>query len=190
MSVITEFKPDAQRRKPLWECMKNYGVGDRSFDWPNNMVSTKTVVYANGTIVRRGEAVEFRVPREELDSCIELSEAAFKDNRSINFDFGSETSSPVWPFFIASNAETKAPKRITEGLIRRRFGGTLFPLATITVERLRPKGIWWDELVADRTTAGEPTEPLLASYYSLCQWFEQRTEIVASSFIRIGDRNV
>ena len=57
MSVLTEFKPDAKRRKPLWECMKNYDVGDRSFDWPNNMISTKTVVYENGTIARKGEAV-------------------------------------------------------------------------------------------------------------------------------------
>ena len=33
---ITEFKFSTERRKPLWECMKHFDVGDKSAEWPNN----------------------------------------------------------------------------------------------------------------------------------------------------------
>lgn len=166
--------------------MKNYDVGDRKFDWPNNMISTQCVVYGDGKIRRKGDEVSFFVDPEELCLCQKLSSEAHRSNPRAYFDFGSAETNRVWPFFVCSNVEKRAPKQITEELIWQSFGGTIFPLATITVEALNEEGIWWEE--AERDIEGDPDFDLLMEpYRELCRWFHSQKAFVSTAFVRIGD---
>ncbi len=67
----------------------------------------------------------------------------------VDIGMGSESCDPFRAFYIAANADDPVPEAIDEALIRSRFGGTIFPSATITVEPLAEAGRWWEEVEAD-----------------------------------------
>ena len=105
------------------------------------------------------------------------------------FDFLSEGASKVWEFFIVANIEEKTQKRITPHLVRRKFGGTLFPGSPISVEPLEESGIWWSEALYDKQGVDEAdTQACLQPIRDLVKWFTDRPEFKDTAFVRIGDR--
>lgn len=170
--------------------MKSYDVGDRSFDWPNNMISTRAAVLQSGAIVFKDQVPDRRVDTKEIDRCKQLAEEAVSvGGPPLDFDIGSETSSPLWPFYIAAAVDEKPKKRITSNLIRSKFGGTLYPPTTITVEPLNEKGIWWREVIESSGVEGDELEEYLLPYRMMNDWFNHPGRFVSSAFIRIGDRS-
>ena len=183
--TITEFAVDSDRFAVLKECTENYDVGTEKAEWPNNIVSRKAVLYASGVIARKGTKVRHAVESGELALCKKLAAEAARLMAGVEVGMGSESSDAFRGFFIAANVDDPVPKAITEELIRDRFGGTIFPLATITVEPLKEAGKWWSEVKFDGSESG-------AAYFrpwrKMIQWFGKRPEFKRSAFIRIGDR--
>ena len=101
---------------------------------------------------------------------------------------GSESGDPFRPFFVAANADEAPAERIDEALIRRIFGGTVFPTATITVEPLAESGVWWSELTAYYEDSPDETgEAALRAWRALIPRFRDNPAYVDSAFVRIGD---
>ncbi|NIM14976.1 MAG: hypothetical protein GTO45_23670 [Candidatus Aminicenantes bacterium] len=44
-STIKHFDLDIERLKPLKKCMENFEIGKSNAEWPNNILSRKTVVW-------------------------------------------------------------------------------------------------------------------------------------------------
>lgn len=182
---ITEIGPDDERRSVVAECMEAYDVGIPSADWPNNILSQRAVVYASGRVAREGEAVRHAVDPEELESCRRLAAEAAAVMEGTAVGMGSESEDPFRPFFVVANADEPAADRIDEALIRRVFGGTIFPPATITVEPLAEAGVWWSEVLA---YLGDPTDAAaLQPWRQLIAHFSNHPEYTDSAFVRIGD---
>jgi hypothetical protein len=143
---ITSFQPDAAKLAVIRECMENYDVGSADAEWPNNIISRKAIVYGTGAIAREGAKVSHAVAPQELALCQHLAAEAAKIMDGMDVGMGSESSDPFREFFIAANMDEEVPKKIDERLISARFGGTIFPLATITVEPMTESGEWWAEV--------------------------------------------
>jgi hypothetical protein len=185
---ITHFDPDPDRFAVLRECTVNYGVGDPGAEWPNNLLSRKTVVYGSGRIAREGDSVRQEVDPDELALCRRLAGEAADLMAGVEVGMGSESSDPFRAFFIAANADDPVPEGIDEGLIRSRFGGTIFPPSAITVEPLAEAGRWWAEVEQEAgDSEDEGSEEHLRPWRALIAWFAARPELKDSAFVRIGD---
>jgi hypothetical protein len=117
---------------------------------------------------------------------------------------GSESSAQFRKFYIVSNADEPASNVINEKLIRSKFGETIFPPATLTIEPLIESGIWWNEVLQDGLSDEEnaKTWKSILSWFkrdtgngeyfkpwkAMMAWFKSRPEFVDTAFIRIGDR--
>ncbi len=131
MPILTHFEPDEARfavlKDVLKDCIDDYGVAeDESAEWPNNILSRRTVIYGNGTIARASDAITFAVDSDELDSCIRLANEAATIMEGEEVGLASESSAGFSAFWICSNGDEK-PAQIDEALIRARFGNTIFP---------------------------------------------------------------
>jgi hypothetical protein len=164
--------------------MDNFGVGVPDAEWPNNLISRMAVVYGSGAIARRGSRVRHAVDPEELARCRRLAAEAASCMGGADVGMGSESSDPFREFFIAANADEPAPRQITPQLIRARFGDTLFPAATITVEPLAETGIWWSEVQRDGAESGPE---YFLPWRRLIQWFRGQPEFADAAFVRVGD---
>jgi hypothetical protein len=191
-TLLANFIPDPERLAPLLECMEHYQVGDANAEWPSNIISRKTIEYGNGSISRQGTLVHDAVDSEELARCQRLATEAAALMDGVDVGMGSEASNPFYPFFIAANHGQPAPDAIDEDLIRAAFGGTIFPLATITVEPLEPAGIWWPEVERDLESdedeeVAKEQQAALDRWRSMITWFQQQADFKTSAFIRIGE---
>lgn len=168
--------------------MANYDVGSADAEWPNNIVSRKTVVYGSGVIARQGDLVRHRVDAEELALCKRLSAEICEIMDGSAVGMGSESEDPFRGFFIAANIDDSVPDAITDDFIRDKFNGTLFPPVTITVEPLQESGTWWEEVLHDASGyEGEEHERYLLPWRSMIQWFHNTGKLICPVFVRIGD---
>ena len=108
------------------------------------------------------------------------------DGGGFEVGMGSESSDEFHGFFIAGSVIEGAPLSIDEELIRSRFGGTIFPPATISVEPLAEGTEWWAKVELD----GEdpPGTDYLVPWRSMIRWFHDRPEFTTTAFVRIGDQ--
>jgi hypothetical protein len=164
-------------------CLERSDIGDPRADWPNNILSTKTLIFSSGRMARSGESVSHQVDPDEFDLIKRLAHDASKVVAGVHVGMGSTTSDPFRPFFSAANMDEDRAEKIDEALIRARFGGTIFPPATITVEPFAESGTWWSEVVAD----GEGDGRYLYPWRNLIHWFRTQPDFVDSAFVRIGD---
>jgi hypothetical protein len=184
--MIIELKPDPARLAVIRECMENYDVGDANAEWPNNVISRYAVVYRDGTIALRDDAVSYAVDTDELALCEKLSGEAAETMNGVTIGMGSESDDAFKGFFIAAPAGSRPPSRIDEPLIRSRFGGTLFPPVTITVEPFSEDAPWWKEDILFHGEEDiEPEE--LIPWRSMNRWFNSQSAFVDRAFVRIGD---
>lgn len=187
-TAITHFEPDADRLGVLRECMEHYAIGDPEAEWPNNIISRRAVVYGSGRIARRGEPVRHAVDPEELALCRRLSAEAAAVMAGVPVGMGSQSGDAFRAFYVTANVDDPAPTAITEALIRARFGGTLFPPVTITVEPLVESGVWWSEVESDGSASGPE---YFVPWRAMIRWFRGRPELVGTCFVRIGhDRDL
>jgi hypothetical protein len=184
--IITHFEIDEEKLAILKQCMENYGVGSDDANWSQNIISREAIVYQNGAIARTNSSVNHSVDSTELSLCKSLAVEAESIMSGIEVGMGSESSDMFHQFFIAANTNEAIPSKIDESLIRAKFGGTIFPLATITVEPLSESGIWWSEVEYD---GSESASPYFQPWKSMIAWFNNRPEFIDTAFIRIGDRN-
>jgi len=205
---LTHFKTSPSRLAVVRECMDDYGVAtDDAAEWPNNILSRRTVVYGSGAIGRRGESVSHKVDPDELALCKALAKAARKLMKNVDAGLESEAQLDFRDFYIAANVGDPVPRRITEALIRQKFGGTIFPPATVTVEPLAEKAAWWagvarsaqniaEEEDEDTDLFGDEGEPaeggghsreFLDTWRALVRWFRECPEFKDSAFVKIGD---
>jgi hypothetical protein len=176
---------DPNRLAVIGECMNNYNVGDADAEWPNTIMSRRAVVYSDGTIARSADSVSHAVDAAELALCERLSDEVAQLMAGISVGMGSESDDVFRNFFIVALPGSAKPSVIDEALIRERFGGTLFPLVTITVEPFAENTVWWEEVALD----GVESE---ASYFmpwqAMSAWFRQQSAFTATAFVRIGDK--
>jgi len=155
-------------------------------EWPDNILSRETVVYGSGRIAREGDHVRQNVDPEELALCRRLADEADRLACSIEYGLASEPDEiALEPFFMAANLDDPAPIRIDGDWIRSRFGGTIFPPATVTIEPLDEASPWFagvQDFFKD-----DPGSDQLAHWRRLIDWFRGRPEFTDSAFVEIGD---
>ncbi|VTR97820.1 hypothetical protein [Tuwongella immobilis] len=182
---LTEFEPDPERLAVIRECMEHYDVGDPTAEWPNNIISRRTVVYGSGQIAREGAPVRHAVDADELARCRELAAEVAELMAGVPVGMGSESGDAFQGFFIAGSVGEPVPASIDEALIRSRFGGTIFPPATITIEPLAEGTNWWSAVEQNESESeDEPFGP----WRAMLQWFGERPEFVSTAFVQIGDQ--
>jgi hypothetical protein len=182
---ITHFEPDADKLASIRECMENYDVGDPEAEWPNNIISRRALVYGSGVVSRRGALVRHAVDPDELALCRRLALEAAGIVAGVDVGMGSESCDPFRAFFIVANVDEPAPRCIDEHLVRSKFGDTIFPQATITVEPLDDARVWWSEVALDGSKSGEA---YFRPWRAMIRWFREQPAFVDSAFVRIGDR--
>src|SRR5262245_47686767 len=201
--MITHFDPAPDRFAVLRPCIESGDCGDADAEWPNNMLSRHTVVYRSGVIARRGQPGRDNVGPGELELCERLAGEAGARMRGVAVGMGSEGYDEFQEFFAAANVDDPIPQRIDERLIRARFGGTVFPLATITVEPLKEAGQWWRWVLDDGHSrsegnyagpqdayeewSSEHLKDYLRPWRALIAWFNGQAELKDSAFVTIGD---
>src|SRR5689334_20655844 len=195
---LTQFKASPSRLAVLRECMDDYGAApDAEAEWPNNILSRKTVVYGSGAIGRRSEPVTHKVDPDELALCKSLAKAARRLVKNIDAGLESEADLDFREFYIAANVGDRAPRRITDAFGCSKFGRTILPLATVTVEPISEKAAWWsgiargardiaEEQDEDADLYGQEDErqaegggyskEFLDSWRALVRWFRERPE--------------
>jgi hypothetical protein len=184
--IITYFELDQEKLAILGPCIDNYGIGSPDAEWPNNIISQKTVVYQSGVIARNDSQIKHLVNSTELALCQQLAAEAENIMDGVEIGMGSNSSDQFHGFYIAANIEELVSSNINEKLIRSKFGGTIFPSATITVESLTQSGEWWAEVEYD----GSESDPeYFKPWNTMIEWFNNHRDFIDSSFVRIGDRN-
>ncbi len=175
---------DPDRLAVIRTCMEAYDVGSPDDDWPNNIISRHTVVYYDGTITLAGNPAIHVVDDVELALCRSLSAEAAVLMAGVSVGMGSEADEAFQDFFVTAPVGSHCAVTIDEALIRRCFGGVLFPPATITVEPFSEDTIWWGEVAED----GADSDP---SYFepwrAMVAWFRQQSAFRATAFVRVGD---
>ena len=184
VAPIVFTKPDPKRLAVLRECTENYSVGDPEAEWPNNLLSGRTVVTGGGAIRRAGDPIRHAVDPDELALCRRLAAEAASVMAGVPVGMGSESGDGFGDFFVVGDFGEPVPAVIDEALIRSRFGGTIFPLATVTAEPLTEAGVWWAEVEQDGASSGDD---YLVPWRAMVGWFREQPEFVATAFVRIGD---
>lgn|SRR5262245_10049926 len=175
---------DSGRIDIIRACMENYGVGDVDAEWPNNIISRRAAVYNDGTIARSADSVSHAVDATELALCQLLSDEVTQLMAGISVGMGSESDDVFRNFFIVAPPGSAKPAVIDEHLVRERFGGTLFPPVTITVEPFAENTVWWREVALD----GVESDPsYFTPWHAMSAWFKQQPAFTATAFVRIGD---
>lgn len=182
--MITHFDLDPDKLAVLQDCMDNYDVGSLEAEWPNNIISRKAVVYQSGVIARGESPVRHMVDSAELMLCQSLAAAIENLMAGVDVGMGSEASTQFRRFYIVANSDEPKPSIIDERLIRSKFGETIFPPATITIEPVIEAGIWWNEVMSDGFECGDE---YLEPWKAMMAWFRGRNEFIDAAFIRIGD---
>jgi len=189
MMKFTNFDIDPERLAALKECTESYDVGSPEAEWPNNILSRRTIVFGSGVIARKGDTIIHNVDSDELECCRKLATEARQTIGDIDVGMGSESSDQFFPFFVCNNVNADIPNDIDEHLIRKRFGGTIFPPATITVEPLVEAGIWWSEVTEEWVADSDDDNKseFLGAWRRLINWFNEQPELSNPTFVRIGD---
>lgn len=183
-ALLTHFDPDPKLLDPLLEAT-SYQVfnadGSWSPDWPGNILSKRIVIYGDGTIARRDDPVRFAVDPAELALCRQLAAEAQAIVKELGIAGGSSFQE-FGPFYNVASEGNEPPTRIDDGLIRTRFGGTIFPEARVAVEPMAESGEWWEQF--EQVYEGDPG---LERWREMIRWFRSRPEFVDTAYVRIGD---
>lgn len=105
---ITEFPRSREFEIALDPCADPCGIGEGTYEWPNNVLSSRLVVYESGRIAREGEEVRHDVDPAELERCKRLAEDLA--NLAEGLELVSETEVPWVSYFQVANLGQK-PRR-------------------------------------------------------------------------------
>ena len=194
-ATVRDCRVDEGRLAPIRECMENYGVGAAGAEWPHNCISTRAVAYSCGALGRAGDAIPHEHDPAELAFCRRLSAEAAGVMEGVELGMGSESESPLDPFFVAAKLGAVVPGAITEDLIRAAFGGTIHPDASVVVEPLEERGAWWqavrddsqdDGYAREDEEAAAEADTTLGRWRGMIRWFREHGELSGAAFVMIG----
>jgi hypothetical protein len=200
---------DAERMRVFACGTFTFGVGEPGAIWPNNIIATDTIVQASGVMSRAGQEVSHVVDEVDLEACKKLAQEVVRLMRDDDHLRDPEFTCAVQAFFSPGD-KSKAPARsVSEELIRERFGGTIFPGATVKIEPVRLDAPWWLEKKAELVweTLPGPGDGTFSNWKEeledwhcreravqwqfLIEWFMRRKEFynvfVDTAYVEIGD---
>jgi hypothetical protein len=188
---IVHFAPDPARRAVLAECTDHYDIGDPHAEWPNNILSRETIVYESGVIARRGAVVRHEVDPDELDRVRDIAGGAARMLAGVEVGMGSCGGPDPWhPFYVTANIGSigSIGSSIDEPMIRDRFGGTIFPAATVRIEPLSEQTRFWSDF-ADYHDDEGPAERgrVLGAMRGVMRWLAGHDALVDRAFVMIGE---
>jgi hypothetical protein len=182
-ATVRDCSIDVHRLAAIAGAMYDYGIDEGDKDWPHNCLSIRTVAYSCGALCRAGDVLQHNHDPAELKRCSLLSAEVVRLMGGLELGMGSEGGSCFHPFFIAANVGVRVPTAVDPDLIRRAFGGTIYPLAQIIVEALEERGRWWQDVLDD--CGGNETA--LARWRAMIRWFQQQPDFASTAFAMIGD---
>ena len=106
-------------------------------DWGMGNVSTRAVAYSCGHLTHDGHSLTHLHSLEELASCARLANKVAA--RLATFRVGE--GARLHPFYAAAVAGEPVSTEVTEPVVRRAFGGTLYPDIQFAVARLVPNTV-------------------------------------------------
>ncbi len=189
---------EKERLGPIAQCIDSYGRDEPGDEWASNMISSNTVAYSCGAFSRGDEAVEHEHDPAEIDLCRRLAAEAAATVAGLEVGMGSEAGDGFEPFSVAAVRGASVCSAIDQASIRRAFGGTIHPEASIIVEPLAERGRWWAEVLAnfgldpndpaegDDEAAVEADEDL-ERWRGMVGWFRSRADLRSASFVMIGE---
>lgn len=185
-TLIRDCRIEPRRLRPVLPTMENHDVGDPDEDWPHNVISTGTVAYSCGALYRPGDIkpVHKHLPAE-LKLCEKLANEAASFMQGIPLGMGSESNDKLLPFFVTASEGMEIPEEITEGVVRRAFGGSIHPNAQLVIEPLTEGTSWWQSV----SSHCEDHPQWLEKWKRTMQWFQDREELIGPVFIQIGGRD-
>ncbi|HIB68191.1 MAG TPA: hypothetical protein EYO33_24635 [Phycisphaerales bacterium] len=162
------------------------GVGDLEHEWPNNLLSTQTVIFEDGKFAKYPETVRHLVDREELETCRKLAHEL--EVRACGIELQSETACPLQGFYITKNVDSPTPKEFTPDLVSELFAHNFFPLAPITVEPLREDTDWWTtEVGTEEDEEDEEYAEFMLLWRDLIEWINGHDQLFDPVFVKVGD---
>ena len=180
-ALLTQFDRDDDLLNVFWRAM-HYDTNNQEAEWPGNILSKRTVIYADGTIAREGAEVKFAVDPEELALCRRLATELAKVMQGVEI-VGSSGECYLEPFYNTAQAGAAVPQRLDADLIRARFGGTIFSGAEIEVEPMTEEGPWYKDIASMYDEEDEG----LNRWKEMIRWFQSQSDFVDSAYICIGD---
>jgi hypothetical protein len=156
----TAFRRVKELPHAISECMGRSDPGTPpEAVWRYGYLARDTAVYASGRLAREGAPVRHAVDPDELARCRTLAAAA----KAINPAHPGSEGEFFWePFFSAAIVDEPAPDRIDAALIRERFGGTILPVASISIEPVAEQGPWWEDSMRSIYQGGQHLARLVA----------------------------
>ncbi|MBM4071617.1 MAG: hypothetical protein FJ271_22205 [Planctomycetes bacterium] len=172
--------------------------------FPLCSLSKQTVVYSCGVIARKDDKVLHEHPPREIKLCQRLAAEAARVVDGLEVGMGSEGTPAFYdetgnttlgtdgfsPFFVTAIAGEGVPKRISEALVRTKFGGVIFPKCSVQVEALKEKGDWWASVrhwYSDDEEDGIDPKPKLDHWRRMIDWFNSQQAFTNTAFVMIGD---
>ena len=195
MQTVRDCWIDPERLAPLAEALNPYRPPGRDDpDWPHSTLSVRTVAYSCGALRRAGDPVTHHHDPAELVLCARLAADTAGTMEGTEIGMGNEGYGVFLPFFVAANADAPFGPELNADLIRRAFGGTIYPPAQVVVEPLEERGRWWqsvhDDYFAeeDDTDYGDlPRPDPLLGWRRMIQWFKTGSGLRQCSFVMIGE---
>lgn len=184
--LLTSF-PICREKMDLFRPMADPGgVGNIEDEWPNNLLSTQTVIYGDGKFGKYGEQVRHLVDPHEWELCKALSLRA--QERATDVFIPSETQCPLGPFYVVRNADEPPSREITSDVVRDVFAGTLFPLAPIVVDPLSVEEPWWSDVVGTEDDEKDTWyAEFMGRWREVVNWFQNEKDFINPVFVRVGD---
>ena len=179
--MINTLQLDSTLLQILSACMDPYNVGERTAEWPNNILSTQTVVYQDGTIAKVGDVISHSIDAMELKLCQQLSANIAEIMQDVEVGMGSESGDVFQPFYIVKNTPAQM---INVAMIKHYFAQSIFPLATILVEPLQKNTQWWTDVEQD---GEESPAEYFTPWLNMLNWFQQQRDFIDVAFVSIGD---
>lgn len=191
MQVIRDCQIDPKYFEPISECAETYGMESENpgSEWSWNVISMNARAYSCGAICRIGEGykVEHNHSAEELLMCKRLAEEIAEVAKNVSWGSFSASEVPPSPFYVVTNIGAEVPEKIDEKLIRRIFGGTIYPPAQISIEPLEEEGEWWSYVLDGCIYHEDGDLSLLEPWRNMINWFYKQPELHGQAFVKIGE---
>jgi hypothetical protein len=184
-SWITDRRRDPRRLAVFRDCVETHGMESRNpgNEWPWNVLSTATIAFTCGQLARRGQSIEHRHDPAELALCRRLSAEVAATMSGRDVGMGSASGDPFRAYYRVANEGDPTPRRVTERMIHRAFGGTIYPPTRIVIESLAERGDWWRQVGED----GADVEGYLDEWREMIRWFGSHPALHGPAFVQVGD---
>lgn len=174
------FKTDAEAGA---ECSDYDDEDPRAAEWPHNIISVKVRAWSCGIIAREGEVVTHRHDPEELERCRRLAREAARELEGVETFGGEPCEGGYMPFFVTAGIGDPAPKALTDEVLRKAFGGALYPDTPITLYPLEESGAFWDLITGVYRLEDDERRP---RWKRCVQWFKAQQELRDACYVDMG----